>query len=144
CPSLAYGLKSFRDHGCRCHEPSDVRLCSLAAISPASVERSALTIILVGRCYENKTTSQDRSTLTTILAGRCYVNKTTSRPLHYQVLRSLGPTSTKRLAGISATPRVSAGTSTTPRAYSPCRHLFVVLGTSIRAFQEYSMKQRPA
>ncbi|CAG8178055.1 unnamed protein product, partial [Penicillium nalgiovense] len=47
------------------------------------------------------------------------------RPLHYQVLRSLGPASTKRLAGASATTSAS----------SPCRHLFVVLGTSIRVFK---------
>ncbi|CAG8430852.1 unnamed protein product, partial [Penicillium salamii] len=55
-------------------------------------------------------------------------SETRRRPLHYQVLRSLGPASTKRLAGTSAKPRVSAGTSATKRPSSPCRHLFVVLG----------------
>ncbi|CRL31506.1 unnamed protein product [Penicillium camemberti] len=46
-------------------------------------------------------------------------SETRRRPLHYQFLRSLGPASIKRLAGTSATTRAS----------SPCRHLFVVLGT---------------
>ncbi|OQD70539.1 hypothetical protein PENANT_c257G01925, partial [Penicillium antarcticum] len=68
CPSLACGLQNFRDHGYRCHEPSD-----------ASQDRSMSTTILAGRCCVIKTTSQDRSVSTTILAGRCYVIKTTSQ-----------------------------------------------------------------
>ncbi|OQE33772.1 hypothetical protein PENNAL_c0871G07798, partial [Penicillium nalgiovense] len=63
-PLLPAGL-SLRDHGCRCHEPSD--------------DRSASTTILAGGCCENMTTPQDRSASTTILAGGCCVNKTTSQ-----------------------------------------------------------------
>ncbi|CAG8149008.1 unnamed protein product, partial [Penicillium nalgiovense] len=49
---------------------------------------------------------------------------------------SAGTSATPRVsAGTSATTRVSAGTSATKSPSSPCRHLFVVLGTSIRVFK---------
>jgi hypothetical protein len=128
CPTRAYGLESFHDHGCRCHEPRECKkvLRRIGLRQQYASQGGAASTRLPRRIgLRQKYSSQGDAVMT---------SETRRRPLHYHVLRSLGPASTKRLAGTSATTRAS----------SPCRHLFVVLGTSIRVFQEYSEKQRPA
>ncbi|CAP79311.1 hypothetical protein PCH_Pc17g00240 [Penicillium rubens Wisconsin 54-1255] len=85
-----------------------------------------------GRCDDNslQETAALPSSLQETAALTSSLQETAALPSSPQ----LGPASKKRLAGTSATTRAS----------STCRHLFVVLGTSIRVFQEYSEKQRPA
>ena len=88
CPSLVCRPESLRGHGCRCHEPRDVRRCfavrtlrqqkcSLVATSPASVRRcfavrtlrqqkcslAATSPASVKRCFAVRTLRQQKCSL---------------------------------------------------------------------------------
>ncbi|OQE09286.1 hypothetical protein PENFLA_c115G04045 [Penicillium flavigenum] len=54
-PSRAYGLESFRDHGCRCHEPSD----ETAALPSSLQETAALPSSPQPRSCVNKAPRRD-------------------------------------------------------------------------------------
>ncbi|KAJ5471568.1 hypothetical protein N7530_008925 [Penicillium desertorum] len=76
-PSRAYGLESFRDHGCRCHEPSDDGLC---VIKCASQDRSASTTILAGGALRYQETAALTSSLQETAALPSSLQETAALP----------------------------------------------------------------
>jgi hypothetical protein len=91
CPSLVCRLESLRGHGCRCHEPSDVRpalphsnepcvvnVCSLTANEPCVVNVCSLTAnepCVVSVC---SLTANEPCVVNVCSAGDCCDNKASS------------------------------------------------------------------